>query len=187
MSIDLITRFNLKPATLQSTAPNLCWLITLHACVSLSNWGVHGHLEIDRSMPCTVTTFFDGINRGGLTRPSEYTFLTAVQCWRIFSMIKSSATLTSQFLSATEHRSLFSAVVDRAVGIDQAPLVEDYYCFNNHDIKAMIVKRLFNCLFNYCSRTKLQCHSATWAEFKKKKYSEVEQRYYSINVKKRSL
>jgi len=61
-------------------------------------------------------------------------------------MIKSSATLTSQFLSATEHRSLFSGIVDRAVGRDQTPLVEENYCFNGHDIKTMIVKRLFNCL-----------------------------------------
>jgi len=46
MSIDLITRFDLKPATLQYTAANLCRLITLHTCVSLSNWGVgpDGHL-----------------------------------------------------------------------------------------------------------------------------------------------
>ena len=103
-------------------------------------------IELVQSMPYSVTTFFDDINRGGLTRPSEYTFMTAVQCWRIFSMIKSSATLSSQFLSATEHRSLFSAIVDRADGNDQTPLVEDNYCFNGHDVKLMIVKRLFNCL-----------------------------------------
>ena len=103
-------------------------------------------IEFDQSMSYNVTTFFDNINRGGLTRPSEYTFMTAVQCWRVFSMIKSSASLTSQFLSATEHRSLFSGIVDRAVSNDEIPLVEDNYCFNGHDIKAMIVSRLFNCL-----------------------------------------
>ena len=34
----------------------------------------------------------------------------------------------------------------QSVVSDQTPLVEKNYCFNGHDIKAMIVKRLFNCL-----------------------------------------
>jgi len=102
-------------------------------------------LSYDYSMEYTASTFLDDINRGGLSRPTEYTFMSALHCWRVFSMIKSSPDLTSRFLSGTAHRSLFCKVTDRATHNDQL-LVKDNYCFRGHDLKTLVVRRFFNCI-----------------------------------------
>ena len=104
-------------------------------------------LSYDESTDYSASTFLDDINRGGLSRPTEYTFMCALQCWRVFNIIKSSSDLTSKFLSATSHRSLFCKVMDRAVDeAGQTLLVDDNYCFKGHDLKTLVIRRFFNCI-----------------------------------------
>lgn len=40
--------------------------------------------ETDESLYFGATTLLEDVNRGRLTRPSEYTSVLAVNCWRIF-------------------------------------------------------------------------------------------------------
>ena len=102
-------------------------------------------LQFDQSSEYKAPAFLDQINHGGLSKPTEYTFMSALQCWRVFTAIKSSSDLTAKFLSAASHRSLFCKIMDRAMD-GHTLLVEDNYCFNGHDLKTLIVRRFFNCI-----------------------------------------
>jgi len=102
-------------------------------------------LSYDDSTEYMASTFLDDINRGGLSRPTEYAFMSALQCWRVFNIIKSSPDLNNMFLSAKSHRCLFCKVMDRATD-NEALLVSDNYCFRGHDLKTLLVRRFFNCI-----------------------------------------
>jgi len=67
---------------------------------------------------CCVASFLDAINRGGLARPSAYTFLLCIHCRRVFEETRTNPELKSTFLEATCHRSLFIiTVIDRLTDI----------------------------------------------------------------------
>ena len=105
-------------------------------------------LEVDESLDYSAATFLDSVNRGGLARPSEYTFMLCVHCWRIFEEIRMNAQLKTTFLGAACQRSLFAKVVDRLSGdqlYGQVP-VGDNFCFKGYDLNALIVYRFFNCV-----------------------------------------
>ena len=102
-------------------------------------------LQFDQTSEYLASTFLDEVNRGGLSKPTEYTFMSALQCWRAFTAIKSSPDLTTKLLSATSHRALFCKVMDRAMD-GYTLLIEDNFCFNGHDLKTLIVRRFFNCI-----------------------------------------
>jgi len=105
-------------------------------------------LEVDESLDYSAAAFLDSVNRGGLARPAEYTFMLCVHCWRIFEDIRMNAQLKTTFLGATCQRSLFAKVVDRLSGdqlYGQVP-VGDNFCVKGHDLKALIVQRFFNCV-----------------------------------------
>jgi hypothetical protein len=104
-------------------------------------------LEEDFIFNHGATKFLDDINRGGLTKPSEYTFMLAVHCWRVFEEINASPPLKSRLLAAECQRSLFVKIMDRVTDIDSLghPLVSENYCFKGHDLKSLLVQRLFNC------------------------------------------
>jgi len=77
--------------------------------------------------------------------------MSALHCWHVFSIIKSSPDLTTRFLSATSHRSLFCKVMDRAIDNEQL-LVENNYRFRGHDLKTLVVRRFFNCIAKNLAR-----------------------------------
>jgi len=133
-------------------------------------------LEIDGSLDCTASTFLDSINRGGLTRPTEYVFELAVHCWCIFEQIRGSqeliiliirrqfltrrnttkslqgravSSMMSQFLTAPHHRALFAKIVDRvSVPSSQSTSfgIFDNVCTSGHDLKELLIHRFFNCV-----------------------------------------
>lgn len=100
------------------------------------------------TIPSAAIEFLDSINRGGLTKPSEYSYSLSVVCWRIFEEIKSSPSLSSQLLNSTSQRSLLIKVIDRLVDNsfnDCQHVTLDNYCVKGHDLKNLVVVRLFNC------------------------------------------
>ena len=107
--------------------------------------------ELDDSdaVPSAAVEFLDSVNRGGLSKPTEYAFSVSVVCWRIFEEIRSSSSLSSQLLNSTSRqRSLFVKVVDRLADNpfnDCQHLSLDNYCVKGHDLKQLIAVRLFNC------------------------------------------
>ena len=96
--------------------------------------------QLDEFLDYKASTFLDCINRGGLTRPSDYTFMVSVQCWQTFENIRNSTELKAKFLSSPCHRLLFTKIMDR-LALDLYN-----YCAQNHDLKDLIVRRFFNCL-----------------------------------------
>jgi hypothetical protein len=95
-----------------------------------------------------ASEYLDSINRGGLSKPTEYTFALSVICWRVFEELKASPTLSKQLLGSKCQRSLFLKIVDRLPDNQQydcQQLMLDNYCVKGHDIKKLIVHRMFNC------------------------------------------
>jgi len=54
--------------------------------------------------------------------------------------------MTSRFLSSCNQRSTFLQVMDRATTTDGVLLAEENFCFQSHNLKTLIVRRIFNCL-----------------------------------------
>jgi len=104
--------------------------------------------ELLGTSDCCVASFLDTINRGGLMRPSDYTFLLCVHCWRVFEEVQTSPDLMSKFLAATCHRSLFMSVIDRLTSsnICGEDMIGDNFCFKGHDPWRLVVHRFFNCV-----------------------------------------
>jgi hypothetical protein len=101
--------------------------------------------ELDESLKYSASTFLDSINRGGLSRPTDFCFVTTVHCWRVYEEIRSSAELKSILLSATNQRSVFVSIMERAMVNDQL-LIEDNCCTKGHDLKTLVTRRFFNCV-----------------------------------------
>ena len=73
------------------------------------------HIQLDEELDYQANTFFNMINRGGLARPSDFTFMLTIHCWRVYEEIKSSKEIMSSFLKIQCQRTLFSKIMERAV------------------------------------------------------------------------
>ena len=111
----------------------------------LTNTSDDEELRFDDEFSYDVSTFLDVINRGGLCRPSEYTFTLAVHCWRVYDEIRASDELKKLLLSADNQRSLFIKVMERAT-VNDSLLAFGNYCTAGHDLQQLIVQRFFNCV-----------------------------------------
>jgi len=96
----------------------------------------------------SVSTFLDAVNRGGLQKPTDFTFLLAVHCWRVFEELKSTPELMQKFLTATTQRALFCKIMDRACCMEtfgHSP-IDSNVCVAGHDLNRLLVERFFNCV-----------------------------------------
>ncbi|ESO08034.1 hypothetical protein HELRODRAFT_169758 [Helobdella robusta] len=89
--------------------------------------------------------FFNDVNRGALIKPSEYLFMTCIDCWKIFAGMKQSEAIMKNVLTSSNQKSLFCKIVDMLV-IEDAIIIDNNYCVKSHDVKRMIAERFFNCL-----------------------------------------
>jgi len=64
-------------------------------------------VQLDESLNYTAAAFLNSVNRGGLSRSTEYCFNVTVNCWRVYEEIRSSADMKNKLLGATNQRSLF--------------------------------------------------------------------------------
>ena len=103
-------------------------------------------LEIDESLDVQSSTLLDSINRGGLSKPTEYTLMTVVSCWRVYQEIKLAPDLFSKILSAKSQRLLFTTVMDVATTDGGDQFAADNFCLKNHSLKPLIAQRFFNCV-----------------------------------------
>jgi len=102
-------------------------------------------LTLEETVIGRAATFLDAINRGGLTRPSEFAFILAMNCSAVYDEIKSTKTLRDKLLGATNHRSLFVKIMDRAT-CDNQLLAPEFYCMKGHNAKQLFIHGYFNCL-----------------------------------------
>jgi len=56
--------------------------------------------EMDATLDYSSSVFLNSVNRGGFARPTDYTFLLCVHCWRVFEDIRELRDLMKQFLGA---------------------------------------------------------------------------------------
>jgi hypothetical protein len=110
-----------------------------------------GDIELQRhdeelSLSYSAATFLNAVNRGGMSKPSDYTFTQCINSWRVYKEIQSSQETRSHFLSASNQRLLFLQVMDRANTAEGVLLAEHNYCTKGHDLKTLIIRRIFNCL-----------------------------------------
>jgi hypothetical protein len=71
-------------------------------------------IELDEKLSYSAATFLDAINRGGLSRPTDFIFMLVIHYWRVFEEVKSTDVLMEQLYSSTNQRILFVKVMDRA-------------------------------------------------------------------------
>src|SRR6218665_2075370 len=51
------------------------------------------HAEIEDSSQREAAEFLNGINRGGLLKPTNFAFMLAMHCWRVFEELRGNADL----------------------------------------------------------------------------------------------
>ena len=105
-------------------------------------------IQVDEKLTYSASTFLDSINRGGLSRPTDFTFSLAVHCWRVFEEIKTTSALLNQLLSCNNQRTLFTKIMDRANCLQtfgQQP-IECNVCVGGHDLNVLVAQRFFNCV-----------------------------------------
>lgn len=132
-------------------------------------------LELDETLDIQSSTLLDSINRGGLSKPTEYTFMTVISCWRVFHEIKISPQLTSKLLAAKSQRSLFIAVMTCATTEDGDLLAADNFCAKNHSLKPLIAQRFFNCVAKNLVRELTQkANKSSAASSRKRKIAKLQ-------------
>jgi len=82
------------------------WQLLINAYAALEPF------EMDATLDYSSSVFLNSVNRGGFARPTDYTFLLCVHCWRVFEDIRESRDLMKQFLGAGWQRALFSKIID---------------------------------------------------------------------------
>ena len=103
-------------------------------------------IELDSSLTYSAASFLDQVNRGGLSRPTDYNFLLTVHCWQVFEEVKDNRDLLEQLLRAPCQRALFCKVMERAScmqTIGHTP-VESNFCVAGHNLNTLISQRFFN-------------------------------------------
>lgn len=104
-------------------------------------------IQLDESLDYSASLFLDSVNRGGLLRPSDVTFMLVLRCWRVYEEIRRSYTLQNQLLGAVNQRSLFVKIMQRAQDLNTVDdlIMSEPFCFKGHDLQDHIVRRFFNC------------------------------------------
>ena len=105
-------------------------------------------LKLDEELNYEASTFFNSINRGGLSKPSDFTFMLTVHCWRVFEEIKSSTDLLDSFLKSKRQQVLFCKIMERSLGgvSLENMFASSSFCTKGHDLREFIVRRFFNCV-----------------------------------------
>ena len=102
---------------------------------------------LDDDTTSVASSFLDGINRGGLSRPSDFGFEVAVACWQIYEAVKADDNLMRELLLFRDIRRLFVAVSCRMLdSTGRELLIPINYCFKNHDVLILVMERFFNCI-----------------------------------------
>jgi hypothetical protein len=105
-------------------------------------------LECNEPLPYTVSTFFESVNRGGLKKPTDFTFQLTSHCWTVHEEIRCNEQLMGTFLSASCQRTLFCQIMDRATCHHSVVNwgLNNYYCTDGHDLTTFVVHIFFNCV-----------------------------------------
>jgi hypothetical protein len=105
-------------------------------------------MECDDPLPYSATTFFDSINRGGLKRPTDFTFQMTSYSWTVYREIRDNPLLVKDFLSAECQRALFYKIMDRATCHSAISIcgLNNYLCTNGHELTKLVAQRFFNCV-----------------------------------------
>jgi len=159
----LKTAYKLNPSVLEPTSSdaNIIFYISgaiarsivratkCHFCKeSLVSEENQEHAEIEDPSQREAAEFLNGINRGGLLKPTNFAFMLATHCWRVFEELRCNSELMARFLSSSAQRSLFLKLMERATYNERFAhlLFGADLCSRGHNLKEQIVGRFFNCM-----------------------------------------
>jgi len=105
-------------------------------------------MECVDPLPYTATSFFDSINRGGLKRPTDFTFQMTSHSWTVYHEIRDNPQMMKGILSARSQSALFLTIMDRATCHSSVSMcgLNNYLCTNGHELTKFVVQRFFNCV-----------------------------------------
>lgn len=92
------------------------------------------------------STFLNDVNRGGLTKPTMFVFTLSLLCWRVWEELKQTEAALQPFLSHSNHRKLFTAIMDCVLYTEEfsSLLFGCSLCSQGHDMSRHIICRMFN-------------------------------------------
>ena len=102
-------------------------------------------ISVDECLTYSAAEFLTSLNRGGLTKPTNYALEISLVAWMVFEEIRSNESVNKVFLCASSHRSLFVRVVELALSSEEL-FIESKVCENGHDTRAHMLQHFFNCL-----------------------------------------
>jgi len=103
-------------------------------------------LELDESLDYSSTTFLNSINRGGLSHPLDYCFMTTVHCWRVYEEIRNEPALKKKLLGASNERSLF---VKTKITSAQRDTITDNRLLNGFSSAQNLVKEVTTAICSF--------------------------------------
>ena len=90
--------------------------------------------------------FFDGINRGGLWKPTTELYEIGCLCWKVFAELCNSD-LKKSFLSAENQQEIFKEIVNISYFNDDVAFRSlPVLCSNGHNIVEGVSIRFYNCM-----------------------------------------
>lgn len=118
-----------------------------------------------------ASVYMDAVNRGGLVKPTDYSFSLCVNMWKVFEEIRKRKELSKLFLKAQSQRILFLNVMESDLVCEKLG-VEELFCFSKHDLRKLLTVRFFNCIAkNYVRELSAECEATKGAKRKVDKLS----------------
>jgi len=137
-------------------------------------------IAVNEDLEPEASVFLDSINRGGLVKPTDFTFKLVVHCWRVFEEMCNTQELKSKFLQSTAHRLLFCKIMDRATYTAEYMhlLFGACMCSAGHDLQTRVVTRFFNCVAkNLVKQFTSSSRQSTCSTAKKRKIDKLSSNY----------
>lgn len=93
-----------------------------------------------------VFKFFNQIDHGGLTKPTEFAWTVCLHSYKVFTELKNNKQLFDKFMLSKNHMLLFEKITVRC--LNEIDLITSYsnYCDFDHELNFLLCKSLFNCL-----------------------------------------
>ena len=117
--------------------------------INSSEFATAPRIDVDDHLDQRASDFLDGINRGGLVKPTDFLCNFAVHCWCVFEELWNTPDLKSKFLLCSGQRNVFCKIMDRATFNEKYMhlIFGSNVCTVGHDLQSVhIVRRFFNCV-----------------------------------------
>lgn len=138
------------------------------ACRSLLlDNGKHLPLNIDEDLKVReeFSTLLQMADRGGLAKPSDYTFSISLLMYQYYSQVVSNPDLRQKFLSSDNHFRVFISIMQHMFKkCNVSSTLSSVTCSDGHTVFQFIASSLFNCFIKNLIKTLNTSQMATTAD-----------------------